>query len=62
MLLLIKMEKNKKMKKEQVRRKERKNIQISLRLSREDSEFFKMEKISPQKVFDLAITELKKEK
>ena len=51
-----------KMKTKEVQRRERKNIQISLRISKEVSRYLNENKISPQKVFDLAVDELKAEK
>ena len=46
--------------KKDFKRKERKNIQISLRISKENSEMLKKDNSSPQKVFDWALVEYKK--
>lgn len=50
------------MKKNQVRRTKKKDKgRLNLRISDDDSEFLAKEKISPQKIFDLAVQELRKE-
>ncbi len=48
------------MKKNEVKRKERR-ARLNLTISNEDSKFLKKENLSPQKVFDLAVKELKNE-
>lgn len=50
------------MKIQEVIRKERKTIRISIRTSKEKSKFLKENNISPNTVFDKAVTELMKEK
>ena len=50
------------MKKNEVKRIERKSIRINLRITQEDSQFMEDEKLSPQKIFDKSLEELKNEK
>ena len=49
------------MKKNQVKRKEKRK-RLNLTISNEDSKFLKKEELSPQKIFNLAVEELKAEK
>lgn len=55
------MEGNKKMKLQDVQRRPRKEIQISLRTDKGTSKWLRENRISPQSVFDKAIEELIKE-
>lgn len=50
------------MEKEQVKRKERMSVQISLRTTPARAKFMKDEVLSPNSIFNLAIEELMKEK
>ncbi len=50
------------MKKNEVKRKERKSVRLSLRITKEDSDFMNKEKLSPNAIFSKAISELRKEK
>ena len=50
------------MKKKQVKKIEKKNVRLSLKITKETSGFLAKEKLSPQRIFDLAIDELKAEK
>ena len=49
------------MKKNEVKRKEKRQ-RLNLTISNEDSKFLKKENLSPQKIFNLAVEELKAEK
>ena len=49
------------MKKNEVKRKEKRK-RLNLTISNEDSKFLKKENLSPQKIFNLAVEELKAEK
>ncbi len=46
------------MKKNEVKKREVKSVQISIRTSKENSDFMKKEKLSPNAIFNLALKEL----
>ena len=50
------------MKKNEVKTRERKSVPISIRTTKENSEFMKNNDISPNAVFEKALEELKAEK
>ncbi len=50
------------MKRNEVKTRERKSVQISIRTTEENSKFMKEENLSPNAIFEKALEELKKEK